>query len=99
MTPVQKLATERRAHPRHRVLKGAKAVFNQNQSVIDCTVRDLSLGGAKLACADAASLPDIFQLIITSDRELRDVRVAWRKSRELGVAFLTPPRKALHLLI
>ena len=90
---------ERRAHPRHRVLKRVKAVFNTNRSVVDCLMRDLSQGGARLACEQASLLPDEFVLVFTSEREMRDVRVAWRRFNELGVQFLSPPRKALHLLI
>lgn len=90
---------ERRAHPRRRVLKRVKAVFNANQSVLDCVMRDVSAGGARLSCDQAAQLPDTFHLVFMAEREMRDVRVAWRKLNELGVAFLSPPRKALHLLI
>jgi hypothetical protein len=39
---------ERRASPRQRRLNGAKIVFNNNSSVIDCIVRDLSPHGARL---------------------------------------------------
>ncbi|PZF76831.1 PilZ domain-containing protein [Aestuariivirga litoralis] len=99
MTAAHVFPDERRAHPRHRVFKWAKAVFNAHGSVVDCVMRDLSAGGARLSCASAAQLPEQFQLLFVAERELRDVRVAWRSLTELGVQFLSPPRKALHLLV
>ena len=99
MTAAHSFDHERRAHPRQRVLKRVKAVFNDNRSVFDCVMRDISLGGARLTCEQAAQLPEHFQLVFMADREMRDVRVAWRKLGELGVQFLSPPRKALHLLL
>jgi hypothetical protein len=89
---------ERREHPRHRVFKRVKAIFD-NRSVIDCVMRDLSVGGARLTCRQAALLPERFQLVFMTERDMRDVRVAWRGIDEIGVQFTTPPRKALHLLL
>lgn len=99
MTIAHVASGERRVHQRHRVLKPVKAVFNANQSVLDCVMRDVSLGGARLHCTQAMQLPEQFQLIFMAEREMRDVRVAWRKHDQLGVAFLSPPRKVLHLLL
>lgn len=99
MTAVHVFVDERRAHPRHRVLKRAKAVFNGNNSVIDCVMRDLSQGGARLSCGSVAQLPDAFLLVFVAEREMRDVRVAWRSLSEVGVQFLSPPRPALRLLL
>jgi hypothetical protein len=98
MTIAHVASEERRAHQRHRVLKPVKAVFNVNQSVLDCVMRDVSIGGARLHCAQPMQLPEQFQLIFVAEREMRDVRVAWRKHDQLGVVFLSPLRKALHLL-
>lgn len=99
MTAAHILTHERRAHPRHRVIKRVKAVFNDNRSVFDCVMRDLSLGGARLVSENAARIPEHFVLVFLAEREMRDVRVAWRKLNEFGVQFLSPPRKALHLLL
>lgn len=99
MTAAHLLPHERRAHPRQRVLKRVKAVFNGNRSVLDCLMRDVSPGGARLACENASQVPDGFVLVFMAEREMRDVRVAWRKLNEFGVQFLSPPRKALHLLL
>ena len=98
MTATHVSPADRRAHPRHRVFKRVKAILD-NRSVIDCVMRDVSAGGARLACRQAALLPAQFQLVFMAEREMRDVRVAWRGINEIGVAFTSPPRKALHLLL
>lgn len=82
-----------------RVFKRAKAVFNANSGVMDCIMRDLSEAGARLACAQAAQLPDRFQLVVVTEREMREVRVIWRSLEELRVEFVSPPRRASHLLL
>ncbi len=98
MTAAHLSPAERRAYPRQRVFKRVKAIF-LNRSVIDCVMRDVSVGGARLACRQAALFPDRFQLVFMNEREMRDVRVAWRGIDEIGVQFTSPPRKALHLLL
>ena len=99
MSAIELDRDERRAHPRRRVFKRAKVIFNLDRSVMDCMLRDLSQGGARLSCTMAALLPGQFELFFLAEREIRSVRVAWRSATELGVAFVSPPRKALHLLL
>ena len=99
MSAAHPQSEERRAHPRRRVMKRVRAVINDNKSVADCIMRDVSLGGARLACEHAALLPERFTLVFLAEREMREVRVVWRRLTEMGVQFLSPPRKALHLLI
>jgi hypothetical protein len=88
---------ERRASPRARVLKHGKLIFANRKSVFDCVVRDISEGGARIACAHAGILPTELQLMLCSSRDVRDVRVVWRRPDQVGVQFLSPPRKAGHL--
>jgi hypothetical protein len=54
-----------------------------------CTVSDLSNGGAKLHCQNAASLPDEFVLHLAPGGSLvpRACRVVWRSANDLGVEF------------
>lgn len=99
MTAAQTLNPDRRAFPRRRVLKRGKVLFNDNRSVFDCLIRDLSQGGARLACSQSSTLPEKFTLVFVPEREARDVRVAWRHMDEVGVAFTSEPRKALRLMI
>jgi hypothetical protein len=77
---------ERRQSARARTLKGARILFNQHRSVIDCTVRNLSPNGACLAVASAVGIPDRFEVMF-ADQSVRACRVVWHKERQLGVEF------------
>ncbi|MGH6890997.1 MAG: PilZ domain-containing protein, partial [Dongiaceae bacterium] len=48
MKPERDPFADRRAHPRKKVIRAARVIFNDRQSLIDCTILDLSDGGAKL---------------------------------------------------
>jgi PilZ domain len=90
--------TEDRIAKRQKVLKSAKIIFNRNQSVVDCTVRDLSATGAKLLSANATLVPDDVRVLMLQENTIREARVVWRKSDMLGVHFTSdavraPPRK------
>ena len=90
---------ERRSAPRVRVLKKAKLIHPNNVSVFDCMIRDISEGGARLGCGNAAILPNEMQLMFFALREVRYVRVVWRRPDELGVQFLGPARAVGRLNI
>ena len=71
---------------RHRVLKGAHISFKAHRAAIDCTVRNLSDGGACLKVASPIGIPDTFDLVL-DDATTRFCRVTWRKATQIGVAF------------
>jgi hypothetical protein len=79
--------SERRQHHRHRTLKGGRIVFNQRFSAIDCTVRNLSDGGACIEVATSVGIPDDFDLTIEPEHVNRSCHVAWRSEHRIGVAF------------
>ena len=54
---------------------------------MDCVIRNLSDGGAKLEVAAVRGVPDHFELVVPNHRPHR-CRVAWRALREMGVQFL-----------
>jgi hypothetical protein len=68
------------------VLKAAKITFS-NQSVIDCTVRNMSQTGACLEIATASCVPSAFMLSIGGDMRARNCRVAWARATRMGVSF------------
>jgi hypothetical protein len=80
---------ERRSTPRRRVLKGGKIVFNDMHSIIDCTVRNLSDGGALLMVTSVIGIPDEFDLRI-SDGATYSCRVVRRTGTQIGVEFIQP---------
>ena len=86
--------TESRTAKRLRVLKSAKLIFNNNQSVIDCGVRDLSATGAKLNCARSSDVPDEVRFMMIQDNTIRDARVMWRRGEQLGVHFTSDAVRA-----
>jgi PilZ domain len=79
---------ERRTKPRQRRLNGAKIVFNNNTSVIECVVRDLSAEGARLRVASPFGIPDLFELRIDRTGASYRSKVAWRSADHVGVKFL-----------
>jgi len=79
---------EKRSHLRRRALKGAKIVFNHRASVIDCTVRDLSQGGARLQVTTPVGLPAVFDLVFDSDNTSLPCRLVWQTKQEVGVEFV-----------
>ncbi len=79
--------SERRHHQRRRTLKAGQIVFNQRFSVITCTVRNLSDGGACIEVANSVGIPDDFDLTIEPEHVNRSCHVAWRSEHRIGVAF------------
>jgi hypothetical protein len=79
-------AIEKRRSPRRRVLK-AGTIVSPHIARTDCTVRNLSDGGACLEVAAAAAIPDHFDLFMTTDRSAHACRVAWRSEARIGVEF------------
>ncbi len=73
--------------PRLRVLKGAKIIFNNGSSVIDCTARNLSPGGAALEVPTTAGIPAEFDLQIQGVAQHR-CQVRWKRDGRIGVTFL-----------
>jgi hypothetical protein len=78
---------EQRRHPRRRMLKGGRIIFDDDKCVFTCTVRDLSEGGARLKVEAWRDCPDLVRLEIT-DGPTHECRVVRRTEKELGVMFL-----------
>lgn len=78
--------SERRNSIRTRALKGARIVYGNAAMTRDCTVRNLSGGGAKLVMQTTADIPDLFELFF-DDGARKSCIVRWRKLTDLGVEF------------
>jgi PilZ domain len=83
-----------RAAKRLRVLKSAKIIYNFSQSVMDCTVRDMSGTGAKIICANNHLLPDDIRIVFMQDNTIRDAKVMWRRGEQIGIKFTSDPQRA-----
>lgn len=77
---------ERRATPRHRVLKQGRISLHDGGG-INCTVRNISEGGARLEVANPLGLHGSFLLMIPTDHFMRDCRPVWNIEKQVGVAF------------
>jgi hypothetical protein len=53
----------------------------------DCTIADLSKGGAKIAISSVYPLPARFRLLQIKGGVVYDVRLRWRRGDLSGVAF------------
>lgn len=79
--------SNRRAKPRHRVLKRGQILLSTN-SVIDCAVRNLSDSGAGLRIDAIFPMPREFDLMIGDAGAKRRVRIQWQVGNDLGVVFI-----------
>jgi hypothetical protein len=68
---------------------GGKVVFNDQRSVVDCIVRNLSETGAKLVFSAHVRLPDEFDLELSQKGRSYRARVMWWAGESCGVLFLT----------
>lgn len=84
---MKKLATdERRRHPRQRVLKRGMLTFIGGGG-IDCTVRNISISGARIDVASPIGIPDQFHLVIEADQFIRRGRPVWNTEHQIGIVF------------
>jgi hypothetical protein len=85
---------ERRKGVRSKSLLGARIVYNNRASTIDCTVRNISPTGARLVFGGPVAAPDEFDLVISQKERTHRCRIAWRKANEIGVAFVDAQESA-----
>lgn len=78
---------QNRATSRTRSLLRGMAIFANRMHSLNCMVRDVSEGGAKLAFGEVPVIPDRFDLEIPARGQRRACRVVWRRGLEVGVAF------------
>lgn len=83
------LGQERRRTQRMRTLKQGRIYLNNLQSTIDCTVRNLSSGGAGLRLMGPTAIPEFFRLKISDSGTIRKVRKCWHLNNDLGVEFVS----------
>jgi hypothetical protein len=84
----QPAAAERREEPRLRSIIAGRLMFNNGNTSVDCTVRNLTRAGAKLTVSAAVTVPDLFDLFIPQKGVTRRAKTRWRRGEELGITFL-----------
>lgn len=80
----------RSAH-RKRTFIGGKILLNGGASVLDCIIKDMSDGGARLAVDGALAVPQEFDLRLSDGRDFH-CSVKWRQIASLGVSFTASMR-------
>ena len=78
---------EKRLQPRRNTMIVATIVYEGGRSRVDCVIRNLSDGGAKLEFAAVRGIPDSFDLMVPGHPP-HHCKVAWRALKELGVQFV-----------
>src|SRR5262249_36025459 len=80
-------ASERRPKSRKQVLMGAVIAYDEGRHAFDCTIRDISETGARIAIPRNRRLPQDFFLINMKDRVAYEARIARNNGADTGVAF------------
>jgi hypothetical protein len=89
------LSLERRRSQRRIVVENAWIIDKKGGwSLIDCTVRDIGKGGAKLEIDPSLAIPTCFDLLLADELQIIPVEIKWRRRNFMGVAFMGPPRAA-----
>jgi hypothetical protein len=81
------LRLEKRLLPRRHTMIIATIVFDGGRTRLDCVIRNLSDGGAKLEVATVRGIPQTFDLLVPGKRP-HPSKVIWRSLKELGVQFV-----------
>jgi hypothetical protein len=77
---------EHRRHPRFLMFKVGKIFYNQCSAAIDCTIRNVSDGGACLQVR-SFEIPDRFDLLIEGETGTTPCYIAWKSDTRIGVSF------------
>ena len=85
----QEQKTQRKT-PRRRVLKEGKVVFGLAQSVVDCTIDNMSDGGAHIRVTSSHGVPEDFYLVEATRGIIHKAEVAWRTTTGLGLRIVGP---------
>ena len=74
---------------RKRVILGAKVVYNEGAYSIECRIRDLSDGGARIVLSPGLVIPTHVVLIDVRNAVAYESEVVWLKAPEFGLKFLS----------
>jgi hypothetical protein len=81
---------DRRRQDRKQTLIKAWADPGGAAPAIDCVIVDVSPGGACVASATGAPLPDAFTLQVNAKNDVGEATVMWRIENAVGVKFVKP---------
>jgi hypothetical protein len=79
---------ERRPATRRRVIWRGRGVHVGGGYDFECTIRDFSDTGARIAVRGAPMIPSHFYLVNVTTRTVHEVKVVWNDGKLLGLRFL-----------
>ena len=77
---------ERRRLSRRRALLKGKIVYPRNTLSTDCTIKDISTGGARVSLG-GETVSDGSYLIVVRDGVAHEATAAWRSADQVGLKF------------
>ena len=83
---------EHRGWPRQKTFLRGKLYYNNRLNVVDCLIRDVSEGGARLVIPEGIAIPDDVELHIPHKDQTFFTRIVWRRGQEIGATFLNGSR-------
>jgi hypothetical protein len=84
---------EQRISNRRRTLKEGRVILSDS-TLLDCTIRDMSEGGARIQFGGLTNLPREFRLLLVSSNTVVPVGLAWQRGEFAGVYFTGPEEPA-----
>ena len=82
------MMVEARRSERVRSLLRARILFNNGASTIDCTIKNISIHGAKIEIAHSLSVPSEFDLEVPQRGRTYRAKMMWRAAASIGVEFV-----------
>jgi hypothetical protein len=76
-----------RNKPRKRVLLRGCVVYSSGSHYFNCSIKDISEAGARIAIAEDQLCPDRVHLINITQQIAYEGTVIWRKRREIAISF------------
>lgn len=78
---------DRRPERRRRTLLGGRVSYDDGAHVFDCTIRDLSTGGARITVPGQQPIAQNVYLINIRDRVVYEAVVVWNRGGQAGLSF------------
>ncbi len=88
-----RVSRDQRKYPRHRVFKEAKIASPTFTGVINVTIRELSVGGARLDTPPFIEIPKEFDLLVISENLFYPAVVRWCAGVSVGIEFAGEPHR------
>ena len=82
------IMVETRQGDRVRALLRARIIFNNRNSTIDCTIKNISTSGAKVALSNTVTVRAEFDLEVPQRGRTFRAHIVWRDAEALGVRFI-----------